>query len=220
MEEITKHTEQGQLLYDIRQIIEQGRRAAYAAASQIAVATYWNIGRRIVEEEQKGAARAQYGKALIKNLAEELTHEYGAGFSDRNLRNFRQFYLCFSDFEIWHTRVPNLEWSKVRRVLSVSSPEARLWYLEEASKCNWSYKTLDRNISTQYYERRLAAQREGEDFCLLPFNEQDPTEYIKSPVVAEFLGFRQYTKYTESRVENPHAHASRRGAAGYVRPYV
>lgn len=197
----TNEIHHNQLLSDVRQIIEQGRRQAYAAVSQISVVTYWHIGRRIVEEEQHGAERAQYGKAIIKNLAEELTREYGAGFSARNLRNFRQFYLCFSDLEIWHTRVPNLEWSKVRRVLSVSSPKARQWYLEEASKCQWSYKTLDRNISTQYYERRLAAQREGEDFKLLPANEQDPAEYIKSPIVAEFLGFRRDMHYTESQLE-------------------
>lgn len=186
---------------DVRAIIEEGRKMAYTAASQAAILTYWSVGRRIVEEEQLGSARAEYGSQLIPMLAKELSNEYGSGYGRRNLAYYRQFYLTFNDWEILHTRVQNLEWSHVRRVLSVTNPDARLWYLKSASENMWSVRELDRNISTQYFERRLAAQ--------LPINadelpkdvEKAPMEYIKNPVVAEFMGFRRDTKYTETELE-------------------
>lgn len=103
-----QHVTTDKLVSDIRSIIEQGRQQAYAAANQIAVLTYWHIGRRIVEEEQHGEARAQYGTRLIKTLAEQLMPKYGSTFSKRNLDYFRQFYLCFNDLEIVNTRVHNL----------------------------------------------------------------------------------------------------------------
>ena len=186
---------------DVRAIIEQGRKMAYTAASQAAILTYWNVGRRIVEEEQLGSVRAKYGSQLIPMLAKELSNEYGSGYGRRNLAYYRKFYLTFNDWEILHTRVQNLEWSHVRRVLSVTNPDARLWYLKSASENMWSVRELDRNISTQYFERRLAAQ--------LPINADElpkdakkgPMEYIKNPVVAEFMGFRRDTKYTETELE-------------------
>ena len=90
-------TTNGNVLNDIRRIIEDGRRQAYAAAGQIASATYWNIGRRIVEEEQQGQERAKYGTKLIANLARQLTLEYGSGFGQRSLEQYRRFYLSFKD---------------------------------------------------------------------------------------------------------------------------
>lgn len=113
------------LIDDIRTIIEQGRRQAYAAANQIAVLTYWHIGRRIVEEEQHGEVRAQYGIRLIKTLAEQLTPKYGNTFSKRNLDYFRQFYLSFNDLEIVNTRVHNLTWSHFRTIMQVADSKAR-----------------------------------------------------------------------------------------------
>ena len=139
---------------DIRTIIEQGRKQAYAATGQIAIMTYWNIGRRIVEEEQHGASRATYGQKLIPALAVRLAAEYGTGYGRRNLAYYRKFYLEFKDVEILHTRVQNLTWSHVRRLLSVSNTQAREWYLKTAAEDMWSVDDLDRNISTQYYERR------------------------------------------------------------------
>ena len=96
------------LVKDVRSIIEDGRRQAYATANQVAVLTYWHIGRRIVEEEQNGEVRAQYGTRLIKNLAEQLVPLYGSTFSKRNLDYFRQFYLNFNNLKIVNTRVHNL----------------------------------------------------------------------------------------------------------------
>ncbi|MDE6353456.1 MAG: PDDEXK nuclease domain-containing protein [Prevotella sp.] len=188
------------LVADVCSIIDNGRRQAFAAAGQIAIMTYWNIGRRIVEEEQQGNARADYGKAIIPALADRLTSEYGSGYGRRNLAYYRKFYLEFQETEILHTRVQNLTWSHIRRILSVGSPEAREWYLKTAADDMWSVKTLDRNIATQYYERRLAAQREGIS-VVAPQSESDPMEYIKNPMVAEFMGFRRENNYSESQLE-------------------
>jgi len=192
---------QGSLVGDIRQIIEQGRRQAYAAVSQIAVATYWHIGKRIVEEEQHGEARAEYGKKLIDTLAAQLCNEYGNNYNARRLRDYRQFYLCFKDLQIWHSQVPNLTWTHFRRILSVADPQAQVWYAKAASEGMWSVKTLSRNIETQYYGRRMACYRENRALPSPQVEREDPLEYIKSPVVAEFLGFRRDTKYSESQLE-------------------
>lgn len=144
---------------EVRQIIDNGRQQAFASASAISLATYWNIGRRIVEEEQKGNIRAEYGSRLIAGLAEDLRHVYGASYNKRNLEHFRKFYLLFNDIQIVNELVHNLTWTHIRRLLSVTSPEARLWYMTQASKDMWSTTTLDRNICSQYYERRLSEQR-------------------------------------------------------------
>lgn len=190
---------------DVRSIIEQGRQQAYTAVGNIVLATYWNIGRRIVEEEQNGNSRAEYGKHLIANLADNLKKEYGSGYGKRNLAYFRQFYLLFNDIEILHEFVQNLTWTHIRRLLSVTDPIARQWYLAHASKDMWSTTTLDRNICSQYYERRLAEQREKPGIILpdavAPFNEKDPLEYIKNPTIAEFMDFKRDSRYTESELE-------------------
>lgn len=192
-------------LNDVRSIIESGRRQAYSAAGSILLTTYWNIGRRIVEEEQKGNSRAEYGRRLIADLADNLKKEYGPGYGKRNLAYFRRFYLSFPDIEILHEFVQNLTWTHIRRLLSVTDPTARQWYLAHASKDMWSTTTLDRNISSQYYERRLAEQREKPDLILpeavAPFNDKDPLEFIKNPTVAEFMGFRRDSRYSESELE-------------------
>ena len=188
------------LVSDVRSIIEEGRKKAFSVAGKVAILTYWNVGRRIVEEEQQGNSRADYGKKIIPALAESLTSKYGSGYSKRNLAYYRKFYLEFSDFEILHTHVQNLNWSHIRRILSVSNPEARNWYLKTAAKDMWSVKTLDRNISTQYYERRLAAQCDEKNELVLQ-SESDPMESIKNPMVAEFMGFRRDKNYSESQLE-------------------
>ena len=186
---------------DVRSIIEKGRQQAYAAVGQTAIATYWSVGRRIVEEEQEGKSRAEYGSQLIPMLAEQLTKEYGNGFGRRNLAYYRQLYLTFSDWEILHELVQNLTWTHLRRILSVSNPKAQIWYLKTASENRWSTTELDRNISTQYYERRLAAQLPAHVEDLPQTTEHDPLEYIKNPMVAEFMGFRRHTIYSETELE-------------------
>lgn len=190
---------------DVRTIIENGRQQAFSTTSAIALNTYWNIGRRIVEEEQKGNIRAEYGSRLIAGLAENLRAEYGASYNKRNLEHFRKFYLLFNDIQIVNELVHNLTWTHIRRLLSVTNPEARLWYLTLASNDMWSTTTLDRNINSQYYERRLAEQRKHPNETLpdaiAPYSDSDPLEYIKNPTVAEFMGFKSDSKYSESELE-------------------
>lgn len=191
-----------QFLNDIREIIDKGKAVASTTVAHTAILTYWQIGKRIVEEEQAGHSRAQYGKKIILVLAEELKSSYGRGYGQRNLAYYRKFYLAFPDKEILHTCVQNLSWSHIRLLVHVEDKDARLWYMQETTKEMWSVRTLERNITTQYYGRRLAAQREN---LSLPtpsiVDKYEPEEYIKNPLVAEFLGFRRNSNYTESELE-------------------
>ena len=116
---------------DIKQIIEQSRKHTYASINTIMIKSYWLVGRRIVEEEQGGTSRAEYGKYLLKNLAEELTPIYGNTYSVRRLQDYRQFYLYFKDIEIWHSRMPNLTWTHYRELLTINDEKARHWYMQE-----------------------------------------------------------------------------------------
>ena len=109
---------------DVRGIIDNGRKRAYSAVEQAGLITFWNIGKRIVEEQQHGDARATYGSKLIQNLADIIVPIYGNTYNKRNLDYYKKFYLTFPDFEIVNTRVHNLEWSHIRRVLSVTNSEA------------------------------------------------------------------------------------------------
>lgn len=165
-------------IIEIKEILIQAKQKAYSAVNTAMVEAYWLIGKRIVEEEQNGADRAAYGKEVIKKLSTELTSAFGKGYSERSLREFRQFYQTFLDLikveqvnigqhenNIWRTpfaisvnpnwRTPfaNLYWSHYQRVLRVANEEARIYYLTEAAEQNWSISTLDRNISTLYYQR-------------------------------------------------------------------
>ena len=176
------------LLRDIRTIINQGRSLAYSAASAVMIDTYWKIGRRIVEEEQNGKARAEYGTQLLYSIAQELTKEFGRNFDDRNLRFYRKFYILFPDLKIWNACVPNLRWTHFRSLLRVEDETARIWYMEEAAREGWSSRTLDRNISSQYYQRLLASPRKEPVLEEMKRNsapyQNDKLEFIKNPVIA------------------------------------
>lgn len=186
-----------QIVDDIRQIINKGRNAAYAAVDAAMIATYWNIGRRIVEEEQHGQERARYGKELIKTLARELTHEYGSGYSQRYLAYFRKFYLTIPDLTILQTCLQNLKWSHILATLRVEDETARRWYLEAASEQMWSVRTLSRNISTQYYERHYMQPSLPSESKPVPRKE----EILKTPMMAEFLGFKPEESFSERELE-------------------
>ena len=198
------------IIHDIRSIIEAYRAQAASAINSAMIQAYWEVGRRIVEEEQDGAARASYGANLIRTLSRKLTFELGKGFSERSLRQYRQFFLEFPDWEIWHTRVPNLKWSHIRILLRVTDPRAREWYINETVTQMWSARTLDRNVSTQYYHRLLASSESGKELVKKEMEELttdseyrplSPVNFIKSPVVTEFLGIPKDTQYTESQLE-------------------
>lgn len=190
-------------LLEIKQILANARQKAYTAVNSAMVEAYWKIGERIVLEEQNGADRAAYGKEIIKNLSVELTNEFGTGFGERNIRNFRQFYLMFQDLEIWKSVISKLTWTHIQRTLKVSNDKARLYYLKEAAENNWSVRTLDRNISTLYYDRLLASQDQSivKAEMLEKSVPLQASDLIKSPTVLEFLNLPTHLAYTEAELE-------------------
>ncbi|MBQ8099743.1 MAG: DUF1016 family protein [Paludibacteraceae bacterium] len=189
------------LLTDVRRIIDSGLQQAYQSVNQTILNTYWLMGRRIVEDEQHGNRRAEYGKQQIKNLSAELLPQYGTSYNERNLYQFRNFYLAFSDLEILNTRLQNLSWSHFSRLLRVENEQERLWYMQEAANEGWSFRMLDRNINTQYFRRILAMQKEG---IAVPKEKEQPNkmEFIKNPIVAEFLNISPNAKLYESDLES------------------
>ena len=187
---------------DVCKIIEAGLEQVYRSVNQAMLNTYWNVGRRIIEEEQHGRRRAEYGKQQIKLLAQELIPRYGDSYNERNLYQYRNFYLIFNDLEILNTRVQNLSWSHFRRLLRIENDQERLWYMQEAANENWSFRTLDRNINTQYFRRILAMQKEGVVVPKEPQQEPDKMEFIKNPIVAEFLNISPNVKLYESDLES------------------
>ena len=192
-------------LSDICSIIDAGRKKAYSEVSSVIIETNWNIGKRIVEQEQHGKARADYGKRLISGLSKELTARYGQGFGVRTISYCRKLYVMFENWPILHTRVQNLTWSHLRSLLSVENEDARFWYMNEASNEGWSVRTLERNIASQYYFRLLQSpQKEkvvSEMKALTADLQADKNEFLKNPVVAEFLGLSPNSDFTESELE-------------------
>lgn len=192
------------LVDDVKLIVERGLREAYRSVNTVSIMTYWNVGKRIVEEEQHGESRAEYGTYLIKGLAQIFQPLYGSAYSLRNLQYMRQFYLSFKDLEIVNTRVHNLSWSHYRMLLRVPDENARYWYLREASEEMWSVRTLSRNIGSQYYYRLLQSPQKEKVIAemqeLTKPLQQGKDEIVKNPVVAEFLGLEN-TDYSEGELE-------------------
>ena len=188
---------------EIKKILKNARQKAYTAVNSAMVEAYWEIGRRIVEEEQNGKERAEYGKEILQNLSKELTEEFGKGYSYRTLREIRQFYLMFSDFEKWRTVSAKLTWSHFQKVLRISDKKARIFYLTEAAENMWSVRTLDRNISTLYYNRIVASidKKIVEDEMKDKTKKLQAEEFIKNPVVLEFLDLPSNMSYTENELE-------------------
>lgn len=149
------------VLTDIVHIIETARTGAYQVVNTAMVEAYWLVGKRIVEEEQQDAERAKYGAEIIKTLSKELSKGFGRGFSETNIRNFRLFYLTFSSFPpIQQTLSAKLSWSHYQAIIRANNVEARNYYLQEASRHNWSVRTLERNIHTLYYQRLISSQQQ------------------------------------------------------------
>ena len=188
---------------EIKKILKNARQKAYTAVNSAMVEAYWEIGRRIVEEEQSGRERAEYGKEIIKNLSKELTEEFGKGFGERNIRNIRQFYVLFSDYEKWKSLISKLTWTHIQKVLRISDEKARIFYLTEAAENMWSVRTLDRNISTLYYDRIVASidKKTVEDEMKDKTKKLQAKEFIKNPVVLEFLDLPTNMSYTENELE-------------------
>nr|WP_314080519.1 PDDEXK nuclease domain-containing protein [uncultured Leptotrichia sp.] len=188
---------------EIKKILKNARQKAYTAVNSAMVEAYWEIGRRIVEEEQRGKERAEYGKEIVKNLSKELTEEFGKGFSRRTLWEMRKLYVYFSDYEKVRTLFAQLTWSHFQKVLRVSDEKARIFYLTEAAENMWSVRTLDRNISTLYYNRLVASidKKMVEDEMKEKIKSLQTEEFIKNPVVLEFLDLPSNMSYTENQLE-------------------
>jgi len=195
------------ILKDMCGIIESSQRVAYQAVNTALVQRNWMIGYRIAEEEFGGEERSEYGLQVIDKLSRELTERYGKGYDRSNLYHCLRFYKMFPEIVDAASRqfAPLLSWTHYRTLLQVEDEAARTWYAKEAYAQTWSVKTLQRNISSQYYYRMLQTQRqdlvEKEMNELTSTYQNDKYEFIKNPVIAEFLGFSQDTDFTESGLE-------------------
>ena len=190
------------LLNALRDLIQQGRQRALRAVDMVQVQTCWEIGRHIVEFEQGGENRAAYGKKLLPSLAQVLAQEFGKGFDATNLRHMRGFYLAFP---IRDAVRRELSWTHYRTLLRVESEAARQWYMNEAAAQNWSSRALERQIGTLYYERLTLSQDKqavaAEADANLQIIKQMPREFIRDPVMLEFLGLPGSGKLLESTLE-------------------
>ena len=186
----------------LRGLIVQARTQALRAVDVIQVRTCWEIGRHVVEFEQGGQSRAAYGKGLLAQVAVRLTAEFGKGFDASNLYKMTQFYRLFPNLDAARL---NLSWSHYRLLLRLDNPLAREWYAKEVAAQNWSTRQLDRQIGTLYYERLLASQDkaavEAEANTNLALLNQSPREFVRDPVLLEFLGLPGTGRLLESELE-------------------
>ena len=229
--------EDNMLVNDLRSIVSKARSKAFAAVNYSLVERNWRIGQRIVEQEQNGASRAEYGKHVIEVASAALTEEFGKGFSYTNIANYKRFYLTFNNLQILQTvseefnnpiqqtlpakssathkedkaestqsELRLLPWSHYERLIRVEDKKAREWYAKEAFEQGWSFRTLNRNINTLYYERLLMSKKKqpvvNEMQDKTKAYQQDKLEYIKSPVVMEFLGLPSDSSLKESKLES------------------
>lgn len=185
---------------DIRYILQQARTLTRRNINHIMVEAYWMIGERIVRQEQHGKERAAYGEAVLKELSRSLSKELGSGFSYANLRNMRQFYLTYPDYEFCYTVCSRLSWSHNRLIMRVQDEAARKFYLKECIESQWSVRQLERNISTMYYQRILSSQPITEEETKT--NVDDIHSFIKDPYVMEYLGLPPAPDYNERDLEN------------------
>ncbi len=195
-------TEISKIYNDIEELLKVARSKAYHAINSIMVETYWKIGQRIVEEEQAGKSRAEYGSKLIENLSKYLTETFGKGFSEANLQNMRKFYLTYPEFPT-HC-VGNLSWTNVRTIIRIDDKQERDYYLKESASENWTSRQLERNIKSGYYHRLLSTQEANKeiadlDKCLPAVI--DTKEFVKDPYVLEFLDLPENIEGKESVLE-------------------
>ncbi len=236
MENITLHNQEGKetiFVNDLRTIVSAARDASYRMANLMQVAQNWLIGRRIVEQEQQGKIRAEYGKHVVELASQVLTKEFGQGFSETQIKSFRKFFLTFSNLQIQQTMPAEfksrlrqirqtmpaesitdgivlpvqLSWSHYERLIRVADPKARMWYMQEAATQQWDYRTLKRNIDSQYYYRLTQTptvkQQEviDEMHRLTADYEKEKSTFVKNPMLVEFLGLSHREAFTESKLE-------------------
>ncbi|MBK7847379.1 MAG: DUF1016 family protein [Zoogloea sp.] len=195
-----------ELYQQIHGILYAARQQSYRAVNTAMIEAYWQIGRRIVEHEQGGEARAAYGQGVLAALAARLTEDFGKGFTTANLRNFRQFYLTFTDEQIRYALRSNLTWTHLRQLMRIDKLDARNWYMNEASQQGWSARALDRQIATLYYERLLSSQdkaalRQEASSLIAAQTPADPRDFIRDPYILEFIDAQPGATLFESELE-------------------
>ena len=184
-----------QFIREIRDLVLGARRKAYTLVNRAMIEAYWTIGRRIIEEEQQGSNRAQYGAFLLRELGRQLTLELGKGLDERELRKIRQFYLCFP---IRDALRPELTWTHYRCLIRVEDARARDYYLKEAADQGWGTRQLERNVQSGYYHRLLSTRQPGNQ---QQDSDLSAADLIKDPFVLEFLGVPPPAGFSESELE-------------------
>ena len=242
-----RKTDSENYIADLRSIVSTARKMSFRAANLMQVACNWLPGWRIVEQEQQGKARADYGKRIIEEASASLTENFGNGFSETQLRNFRKFYCLFKFLQIQQALpaefkkeivkiqqalpaksvklgkmelhvaessmieqplLPQLSWSHYESLMRVPDLDARQWYMQEAAAEQWDYRTLKRNIASQYYYRLMQTPKAKrvlvvrEMMTLTADYQKDSSEFIKNPLIVEFLGLNQDAALTESTLES------------------
>ena len=188
-------------LYDqVRQVLLEAQSSVSRAVNTAMVHAYFEIGRLIVEDEQHGEARAEYGEETLKALSKNLKADFGKGFSVRNLRNMRSFYLAFENRQ---TLSAKLSWSHYILLMRIDNKQARDFYVKEAESENWSVRELDRQINSLLFERLALSRNKAEVKALAEHGQvlQSPRDVIKDPYVLEFLGLPEQAVYSEKDME-------------------
>ena len=180
--------------HDVHEILDEAKSKTYEAANNIMTYAYWNVGKRIIEQEQKGNRKAKYGSYLIKRLSQELSDEYGTGFSVANIRNCRQLYLTFPKESYGYSLIGKIHWSHLRTIMRLDDEEERNFYLKEVANEYWSVKELERNIKSGYFKRILSTQ--------FPEKIGQIPKFVKDPYVLEFMGIKDNNAVIEKEVEN------------------
>jgi predicted nuclease of restriction endonuclease-like (RecB) superfamily len=188
------------LYNDISELIRNARNKIVQSVNWTMVITYWEIGKRIIEEEQNGENRAEYGKALIKTLSEKLTQEFGKGFTETNLRYMRQFFKLFP---IRHALRDKLSWTHYRLLIRIEDDAERNFYMNESIDCSWSTRQLERQINSFYYQRLLISQDKKMLKLEADASNQKlkPADVLKNPMILEFLELKENTNYLEQDLE-------------------
>ena len=179
---------------DVHAILDRAKSKTYEAANNIMTYAYWNVGKRIIEQEQKGSRKAKYGSYLIKRLSQELSNKYGTGFSVANIRNCRQLYLTFPKESYGYSLIGKIHWSHLRTIMRLDNEEERNFYLNEVANEYWSVKELERNIKSGYFKRILSTQ--------FPEKIGQAPKFVKDPYVLEFMGIKDDSAVIEKDVEN------------------
>lgn len=205
--DLIEYKKTGNILQDTEQIVDAAQNKAYQSVNVLLVQRNWLIGKRIAEEEMTQSGRAEYGMEVIKSLAKALTEKYGRGFTKSNVYSFYSFYKLFPDiFQTLSGKSSGLlSWSHYNVLLQVKDKTARDWYAKEAYDETWSVRTLQRNISSQYYYRMLKTQQPESvksEMQEITSEYHNRLEFIKNPVIAEFLGMQEDTSYLEKDLED------------------